>query len=145
VPSSGWFAAQGLLAHGWQVQRTAGPVWLFERGGIGIGIAPKRVEPAHSRPIFCQGWFADTGAGRYMSQTHAPFWIYGGGAIQLEFAPSSLTPRVTIDGRARTTLRSKGWHLVTVDVDRLVKVEGEKRKVGAKLLSVTTSPERSQP
>jgi hypothetical protein len=138
VPSSGWFAAQGLLAHGWQVQRTAGPVWLFERGGIGI--APKRVEPAHSRPIFCQGWFADTGAGRYMSQTHAPFWIYGSGAIQLEFAPSSLTPRVTIDGRSGPALRSKGWHLVTVDVDKLVKVEGEKRKVGLKLMRVTTSP-----
>ena len=61
VPSTGWFAARGLLAHGWQVQRTAGPVWLFERGGIGI--APKRIEPARSRPVFCQGWFADTGVG----------------------------------------------------------------------------------
>jgi hypothetical protein len=75
-----------------------------------------------------------------MSKTHAPFWIYGGGAIQLAFAPSSLTPRVTIDGRAGPTLRAKGWHLVTVDVDRLVKVEGEKRKVGLKLLRVATSP-----
>jgi hypothetical protein len=111
---------------------------LFERGGIGI--APKRVEPAHSRPIFCQGWFADTAAGRYMSQRHAPFWIYGSGVIRLEFAPSSLTPRVTTDGRAGSAPRSKGWHLVTVDVDRLVKVEGEKRKVGVKLLRVTTSP-----
>jgi hypothetical protein len=138
VPSSGWFAAQGLLAHGWQVQRTAGPVWLFERGGIGI--APKRIEPAHSKPIFCQGWFGDTGNGRYMSQTHAPFWIYGRGAIQLEFAPSSLTPRVKIDGRAGPAPRSEGWHLVTVDVDKLVKVEGEKRKVGLKLLRVVTSP-----
>ena len=48
VPSTGWFASRGLLAHGWQVQRTAGPVWLFERRGIGI--APKRVEPARARP-----------------------------------------------------------------------------------------------
>ena len=60
VPSTGWFAARGLLAHGWRVERTAGPVWLFERGGVGI--APTRVEPAHSRPIFCQGWFARTRA-----------------------------------------------------------------------------------
>ena len=81
VPSTGWFASQGLLAHGWQVQRTAGPVWLFERGAIGI--APKSVEPAHSNPVFCQGWFADTGSGRYMSERHAPFWIYGSGALQL--------------------------------------------------------------
>jgi hypothetical protein len=75
-----------------------------------------------------------------MSETHAPFWIYGSGALQLEFAPSSLAPHVTIDGRAGSELRSKGWHLVTVDVDRLVKVEGEKRKVGLRLLRVTTSP-----
>jgi hypothetical protein len=138
VPGTGWFASQGLLAHGWQVQRTAGPVWLFERGGIGI--APKGGEPAHSNPVFCQGWFADTGLGRYMSETHAPFWIYGSGALQLEFAPSSLAPHVTIDGRPEFELRSKGWHLVAVDIDRLVKVEREKRKVGLKLLRVTTSP-----
>ena len=138
VPSTGWFAAQELLAHGWQVQRTAGPVWLFERRGIGI--APKRVEPAHSNPVFCQGWFGDTGSGRYMSERHAPFWIYGSGALQLSFAPSSLTPHMTVDGRAGRKLRSKGWHLVTVDVDRLVMVEGEKRKVGLKLLRVVTSP-----
>jgi hypothetical protein len=138
VPSTGWFASQGLLAHDWQVQRTAGPVWLFERGGIGI--APKSVEPAHSNPVFCQGWFADTGSGRYMSERHAPFWIYGSGTLQLEFARSSLAPHVTIDGRAGSELRSKGWHLVTVDVDRLVKVAGEKRKVGLRLLQVTTSP-----
>lgn len=138
VPSTGWFASRGLLAHGWQVQRTAGPVWLFERGGIGI--APKRLEPARSSPIFCQGWFADTESGRYMSEPHAPFWIYGSGALQLEFAPSPLTPRVTIDGRPGLKLRSKGWHLVAIDVERLVKVAGEKRKVGLKLLRVATSP-----
>jgi hypothetical protein len=138
VPSTGWFAARGLLAHGWKVQRTAGPVWLFERGGIGI--APKRVEPAHSSPVFCQGWFADTGSGRYMSETHAPFWIYGSGRLRLEFAPSALRPRVTIDGRTGSELRSKGWHLVTVDIDRLAKVAGQKRKAGLKLIGVTTSP-----
>jgi hypothetical protein len=138
VPSTGWFAARGLLAHGWKVQRTAGPVWLFEQGGAGI--APTRAEPAHSSPVFCQGWFADTGSGRYMSETHAPFWIYGSGPLQLELAPSSLSPHVTIDGHGGFELGSKGWHLVAVDVDRLVKVEGEKRKVGLKLLRVITSP-----
>ena len=139
VPSSGWFAARGLLAHGWKVQRTAGPVWLFERGGIGI--APTRVEPSHSRPIFCQGWFGGTGSGRYMSETHAPFWIYGSGKLRLEFAPSALRPRVRIDGRSGFALKSEGWHLVTVDVDRLVRVTGERRKVGSKLIRVAaTSP-----
>jgi hypothetical protein len=113
-------------------------VWLFERGATGI--APKRFEPARSTPSFCQGWFAHTGSGRYMSETHAPFWVFGSGKLQLEFAPSPLTPRVTIDGRAGPELHSKGWHLVTVDVDRLVKAEGEKRKVGMKLVRVATSP-----
>jgi hypothetical protein len=136
VPSSGWFAARGLLAHGWKIKRTAGPVWLFERGGIGI--APARIEPAHSRPVFCQGWFGDTGSGRYMSETHAPFWIYGNGRLQLEFAPSTLKARVAIDGRPATALRPRGWHLVTVDVPRLVTVPGETHRVGLKLVRVTS-------
>jgi hypothetical protein len=138
VPSTGWFAARGLLAHGWRVRRTAGPVWLYERSGLGM--ATQRIEPAHSRPIFCQGWFGNTaGVGRYMSETHAPFWIYGSGRLQLAFAPSRLTTRVTVDGKTGLELHTKGWHLVTVDVDRLVKVEGERRKVGLKLLRVTTT------
>jgi hypothetical protein len=138
VPSAGWFAARGLLAHGWSVQRTAGPVWLFERNSIGF--LPKRIEPAHTRPIFCQGWFAHTGSGRYMSETHAPFWIYGSGRLRLEFAPSSLPRRVRVDGRRSLELGSPDWHLVTVDIPRLVNVLGEKRRVGLKLVRVATSP-----
>jgi hypothetical protein len=139
VPSTGWFASRGLLAHGWHVQRTAGPVWLFERAGSGL--APKRVEPARSGPVFCQGWFAEiAGGGRYMSETHAPFWIYGSGRLKLNFAPSPLRPRVTIDGRSDSELRSEGWHLVTVDVDRLVKVAGQQHRVGLKLIRLATSP-----
>ena len=140
VPSTAWFATRGLLAHGWKVQRTAGPVWLFGRGGIGI--APTRVEPPRSRPVFCQGWFADTRSGRYMSETHAPFWIYGSGKLRLEFARSALPRRVTVDGRTTADLRGRGWHLVTVDVPRLLHVERQKRKVGLRLIRVTTSPSR---
>jgi hypothetical protein len=141
VPSTGWFAAHGLLAHGWRVQHTAGPVWIFERGGTGI--APTRVEPAHSRPVFCQGWFAEqAGSGRYMSETHAPFWIYGAGTLRLVFASSALRPRVTVDGRKSLVLRSSGWHLVTVDIPHLREVSGENRKVGLKLLRISTSPSR---
>jgi hypothetical protein len=138
VPATAWFAARGLLAHGWKVQRTAGPVWLFERGGVGI--APTRVEPSRSAPIFCQGWFADTGSGRYMSETHAPFWIYGSGKLRLKFARSSLPHRVTIDGRPGVYLQGRGWHLVTVDVPRLVPVEGETHPVGLRLVRVATAP-----
>jgi hypothetical protein len=139
LPGTEWFATRGLLAHGWKVQRTAGPVWLFERGGVGI--APARVEPSRTRPVFCQGWFGDTGLGHYMSETHAPFWIYGGGRLKLDFAPSQLRRRVTIDGGPGGTLKSKGWHLVAVDVHRLVNVAGQKHKVGLRLIRVaTTSP-----
>jgi hypothetical protein len=142
VPSTGWFAARGLFAQGWHVERTAGPVWVFERGGVGI--APTRVEPAHSRPVFCQGWFAmEAGSGRNMSETHAPFWIYGNGTLRLTFAPSPLKRRVTVDGRESLTLRNRGWHLVAVDIPHLREVPGETRKVGLKLLRVSTSPPRA--
>src|SRR5256885_15976214 len=141
VPSTGWFASRELLQHGWKVQRTAGPVWLFERGGSGI--APKRVEPGRSGPVFCQGWFAEiAGVGRYMSETHAPFWIYGSGRLRVQFARSPLPRRVTVDGRPGLDLKGRGWHLVTVDVPRLVTVEGQNDRVGLKLLLVATSPSR---
>jgi hypothetical protein len=134
VPSSGWFAARGLLTHGWSVQRTAGPVWLFQRGSIGF--LPKRVEPARTRPIFCQGWYADTASGRYMSETHAPFWIYGAGRLRLEFAPSSLPRRISIDGRPSLTASKREWHLVTVDVPRLVTVAGQSKRVALRLTRI---------
>ena len=138
VPSTGWFAARGLLRHDWRVQRTAGPVWLFEQRGVGI--APKRIEPDRSRPVFCQGWFASNASGRYMSETHAPFWIYGRGTLKLDLAPSALSARVTVDGRPSLELRGAGWHLVAVDVPSLLAVTGQERKVGMKLLKVATSP-----
>jgi hypothetical protein len=138
VPSTVWFAWWSLLAHGWTVQKTAGPVWLFERRRIGL--LPALSEPPRSEPMFCQGWYADTGSGRYMSETHAPFWIYGSGSLQLRFAPSPLRRRVAVDGHAGLELGRPGWHLVTVDVPRLVGVEGQKRRVGLKLTLLATSP-----
>jgi hypothetical protein len=140
VPSTAWFAWRGLVRHGWTVQRTAGPVWLFERGGVGL--APTIVEPSHARPVFCQGWFGDTGSGRYMSETHAPMWMYGGGTLRLAFAASPLPRRVRVDGHKDLELRGRGWHLVTVDVPRLERVQGQGRKVGLRLLRITTSPSR---
>ncbi len=126
-----WFAWQGLLQHGWSVQRTAGPVWLFEPKGIGL--LPTLPAPNPTRPVFCQGWYGDTGSGRYMSETHAPFWIYGARSLKLTFEPSDPRPRVTVHGG-----RKRGWHLVTVDVPYLVHILGQKNRVGAKLLSVTS-------
>jgi hypothetical protein len=143
VTSTVWFAWHGLLDHGWTLQRTAGSVWLFERARIGL--LPALLEPSRARPVFCQGWYGDTGSGRYMSETHAPFWIYGRGTLRLEFAPSALRRRVRVDGRKSFELRERRWHLVTVDVPRLVHVPGEKKRVGLRFLSVSTSPERRPP
>jgi len=91
-----WFARKGLVDHGWTVQRTAGPVWLLKHLRTGVPTTLPAQDPT-SR-VFCQGWYGDTGNGRYMSETHAPFWIYGRGTLRLQFAPSRLTPRIRVDG-----------------------------------------------
>lgn len=125
-----WFAWQSLLHHGWTVQRTAGPVWLFERRETGMKVTLPAPNP--TAPVFCQGWYGDTGTGRYMSETHAPFWIYRNGPASLEFFDLKFDgpqPHVTLAGDVG------GWHLVTVDVPHLMRVEGQKRRVGAKLTS----------
>ena len=124
--SAAWFAWQSLLDHGWRVQRTAGPVWLFEHRDGGLRTTLRA--PIPTTAVFCQGWYGDTGDGRYMSETHAPFWIHGTGRVSLRFAPSDLRPTVAVQrGRA-------GWRLVTVDVPHLRRLPGENRRVGAKLL-----------
>ena len=137
VGDSSWFAFQALATHGWHVQRHAGTVLMLER-------KPAREvhqlpAPDPTVPYFCQGWYGDTGNGRYMSETHAPFWIHGRGRVRLTFAPSSPRPLVRVHG-------SSGWRLVTVDVPHLRKVPGQKQRVGAKLLhvDVSTSGSRSR-
>jgi len=127
--SAAWFAWQSLLDRGWTVQRTAGPVWLFEhRAG---GIRTTLPAPNPTTAVFCQGWYGDTGDGRYMSETHAPFWIHGTGPMRLRFAHSPLQPKVTVQGT------EVGWRLVTVDVHHLRRVPGVKSRVGAKLLGAS--------
>src|SRR3954470_11475461 len=70
-----WFVLQTLNERGWHQQRSAGSVLLLERkpGGRPV-LLPA---PNAKRPVFCQGWYGDTGGGRYMSETHAPFWVHG--------------------------------------------------------------------
>src|SRR5262249_45119825 len=119
--------------------RQTGTVWLFERR---VDVSDPVLGPGP--PVFCQGWYGETGSGRYMSERHAPFWIYGNGKLDLVFAPSTLSRRVTVDGGPGRALHGRRWHLVSVDVPRLVSVAGQKRPVGLKLLRVSTSPERSR-
>jgi hypothetical protein len=73
-----------------------------------------------------------------MSEIHAPFWVYGSGDLRLRFARSQLPRRVTVDGRATRRLHGRGWHLVTVDVPRLVRVPGVEQRVGLKLMDVVS-------
>jgi hypothetical protein len=138
VPDRIFFALRGLARHGWVAQRSTGPVTTFTQDAGGS--TPELASPDRSRPVFCQGWYGDTGSGRYMSEEHAPFWIYGGGPVTLRFAPSSLPRRFTVDEHPqrgpRLQLGKAGWHVVTVDVPRLVRGENRK-KVGLRLLSVS--------
>jgi hypothetical protein len=124
---SAWFALQSLAAHGWHVQRRAGSVLLFERAS---GQTPVLREPDRTQPFFCQGWYGDTGSGRYMSETHAPFWVHG----LKGWTSDSPAGKPVV----RIHKAPSGWKLVTFDVPHLVHVAGQKRRVGARILSVTT-------
>ena len=137
VPDTIPFAVEGLVEHGWAATRRAGAVWLFERKR-----GAPAPEPGPGPPVFCQGWYGNTGSGRYMSERHAPFWIYGSGRLVLRFAPSPLPRRIRVDGRPRLVLEDRGWHLVTVDVPRLLTVAGQKQRVGLRLIRSATSPSR---
>ena len=105
------------------------------------GSVPILNPPDRSRPVFCQGWYGDTGSGRYMSEEHAPFWIYGAGVVTLRFARSPLPRKFTVDERPqpgpRLDLGNRGWHVVTVAVPHLVS-SSNGRKVGLRLLAVSS-------
>jgi hypothetical protein len=125
VGDTAWFAVQALADRGWKVQRSSGSVLLFERGPPGS--VPVLHGPDPTKPVFCQGWYGDTGNGRYMSETHAPFWVHGN-VQRIAMSKVGLHPRIRVrDG-------PDGWHLVTVDVPHLIRVPGQRNRVGAKLL-----------
>jgi hypothetical protein len=152
TPNRSYFAWRGLIEHGWSLVRRRGPVWVYARRRgpprPSLGAPPTR------RPVFCQGWYGNVGHGWPMSETHAPFWIYGKGTLQLRIAnPHShfSAASLRVDGRdvRRVFTGGRGlgvalgprprWHLVTFDVQHLVRVG--KRNVGLTLLAAATSPE----
>jgi hypothetical protein len=145
VPNRAYFAWRGLARHGWGVVRTSGVVPTFERWARGTTEQP--VEPDRAHPVFCQGWYGDTGSGRYMSEEHAPFWLYGARRVTLKFASSQLPRRFTVDGRRqqgpRLDLGKPGWHVITVDVPHLVRGPNDK-KVGVRLLAITSAAGHDQ-
>ncbi len=143
VPDRSYFAWRGLVSHGWKLQSLDGPVSTYVRGRTPFG-AHALSPPTATSPVFCQGWYGDTGAGRFMSETHAPLWVYGGGRLRLRFALSTLSRSFTVDGREERgptlQLGKRGWHVVTVSVPHLVRAPV--RAVGLDLVGVTTSPSR---
>jgi hypothetical protein len=134
VPDRSSFALGGLLTHGWNVQRRDGPVWILTRGNS----IREFTSSAKTGPVFCEGWYGNTGSGWPMSETHAPFWIYGGGSLTLRFAPSPLARTFTVDEHEQPgptfVLGKRGWHVIAVNVPHLID------KVGLRLIGVTTSP-----
>jgi hypothetical protein len=141
VPNRTYFASRGLVRHGWTLSRHDGAVRVYIKGH---GTSRAAVAaPSTREPVFCQGWYGDTGMGRFMSETHAPFWVYGSGSVKLTFAPTRLARRFTVDERPQRgpqlNLGTAGWHVVTVDVPHLVQGPLGK-KVGLKLVSVVERP-----
>ena len=128
VPDTTYFAWRGLVRHGWSAREASGVVWL---AAPGRGPPQQLPEPDRNGAYFCQGWYGSRASGgRFMSKTHAPFWIHGGGTLRLFFAPSPLSRRFTVDGTPQRgpvlRLGRADWHLITVDVPRLVP-HGHKR------------------
>ena len=137
VHDRSWFAWRGLVAHGVRPLATGGVVTMF---GPGPSTAIPSGEPPRAAPVFCQGWFGPQGQQLPMSEPHAPFWVYGSGEVALWVqAPSPLPTGFAVDERAvaaRTIAQAtrvvlplgprRGWHLVTLDVPRLL--EGDKER-----------------
>ena len=88
-----------------------------------------------------------------MSRKRAPFWAYGSGSLALRLAADApLTVRVSVDGVEALTktfagqasvgvaLAGQRWHLVTLDVDRLL--PSGTRRIGARLLGLELAGRR---
>jgi hypothetical protein len=145
VPDRWWFARHGLALHGFRPLATDGAVTVFAPGRGGEGVVPS--EPTRTAHL-CQGWFGPKHGRVPMSETHAPFWVYGSGRLALRVqAPAPLRTRFGVDERpvlTRTVSVAQkvvlplgprlGWHLVTLDVPRLLHVGA--RATGVELLGL---------
>ena len=150
VPDRRFFVLRGLAAHGWKPTSRRGTVWVFAKGG-GAATGAVAPGPDRTKPVFCQGWYGNTGQGWPMSETHAPFWVYGAGRLRLRLAaPESLSPTLppSVDGRVVRGSSSNGtlslplgpvarWHVIALNVDHLVPVAGRKLGLTIRALRVT--------
>jgi hypothetical protein len=142
VPDRWWFATLGLVRHGWKPVAADGAVSMWARGHSGPVAAG---EPTHGELHFCQGWYGAQNGQVPMSETHAPFWVYGSGTIALAVqSPQPLATRFSVDERvvAKATVSNAqrivlplgraGWHLVALDVPRLL--DTKPRRTGVRLM-----------
>ena len=138
APDSAAFAWEALVRHGYRPQAEDGPVTLLARRGGGTAPPARIREPARDAAVFCDGWLPNDGEGRVTSAPHASLWAYNAGGADLRLflrrdaGPADL--RITVDGRrgldttvsslgeTRVPLGDEGWHLVTLDGPRRVRV-----------------------
>jgi hypothetical protein len=142
VPDRWWFATLGLVRHGWKPVAADGRVSMWARGRSAPVAAG---EPARGRFHFCQGWYGPEAGQVPMSESHAPFWVYGSGTIALAVqSPEPLATTFSVDERVVATrtvsnaqrvvlpLGAAGWHLIALDVPRLL--DTTPRKTGVRLV-----------
>jgi len=102
-------------------------------------------EPARGTLHFCQGWYGPEDGQVPMSEPHAPLWLYGSGTVAFAVqSPEPLVTRFSVDGRLVATrtvssaqrvvlpLGAAGWHLVALDVPRLL--DTKPRRTGVRLV-----------
>ena len=138
APDTAAFAWNALVRHGYRPQAADGPITLLavRRGGE----APPSPVPEPPRDVaqFCDGWRPNDGGGRVTSAPHASLWAYNAEGADLrlflraEGAPADvrlrvdgrrgLDARVAALGETRLPLGDEGWHLVTIDGPRGVRV-----------------------
>jgi hypothetical protein len=142
VPDRWWFATLGLVRHGWKPVAVDGRISMWARGRSGPVASG---EPPRGTLHFCQGWYGPENGQVPMSEPHAPLWVYGSGTIALAVqSPQTLVTRFSVDGRLVATrtvsnaqrvvlpLGSAGWHLIALDVPRLL--DTTPRKTGVRIV-----------
>ncbi len=138
APDTAAFAWRGLTRHGFRPQAEDGPVTLLARRGGGPAPPAPVDEPRPDAAVFCEGWRPNDGEGRVTSARHASLWAYNAGGADLRlFLRAEREPadvRLTVDGRrgrdahvaalgeTRLPLGDEGWHLVTIDGPRGVRI-----------------------
>ena len=125
--AAAWFAARGLLAHGWQRAAHGRP-----RLGVRARRCRDRAEPAsspHTRGLSsARAGSPGGGVGQVHERDARAILDLRQRHASTDLRPVSAQRRVTVDGREGLKLRNGGWHLVAVDVPSLITVADQKHR-----------------